>query len=86
MARRYSDGNVWSARCVTVSASRDSLPANVNVFGRLGRSVRQLSSNSPRTPFTFAQTSNAGLSVASVSAPDGVTVAVTYAAASGMSL
>ena len=36
----------------------------------------KLSSNSPRTPFTFAQTKNEGLSVASVSAPDGVTVAV----------
>ena len=65
-----------SARCVTANAACDSAPANVSVLGRPGRSVKQLSSNSPRTPFTFAQTKNEGLSVASVSAPDGVTVAV----------
>jgi len=62
------EGSAALARYFAMSQSDttetcDNFAGPTIVFGRPGSSVKQLSSNSPGTPFAFAQTKNAGLSV-----------------------
>ena len=72
--RHVTDNRLWSI-----------LPLKAIVRGRRGRSVMQLSSNSPLAPVTFIHTQNAGLSAVSETLKPS-TFASTFAFASGMSL